>query len=265
MRRSLLGLVLFVMALCNLPALGLDFMGAPCASLEQGQYSIGFNYSYSDMDIDIKGSYFGNYAGSIVELPKEIKINKYYGVLGYGIRQNWDAYLMLGVPRLKAEIEHSGSVEIGCNPLLGVGTKLTFYETPQYKLGGIAQLTYASGLDIEKHVPVAIGQSVFYHDVKGELDFMEIQIAAGPTYMLNESISVYGGPFLHFISGHFKHKDYFPGTGPLSDSTDDVREASWFGGYIGMQFKLIKGAPISVEWQHTAFADALGANIMIRF
>jgi opacity protein-like surface antigen len=148
---------------------------------------------------------------------------------------------------------------------LGVGTKLTFHETPQYKLGGIAQMTYASGLDIEKHVPVTYGSDVIYHDVKGELDFMEIQIAAGPTYMLNESVSVYGGPFLHFISGNFKHKDYFPGTGPLSDETDDVRESSWFGGYIGMQLNLIKEMPISVEWQHTAFADAVGANIIIRF
>ena len=262
MRRSLLGLVLFVMVLCNLPALGLDFMGPPCASLNQGQYSLGFNYSYSDMDIDVKGRYFGNHEGSIIKLPKKLKINKYYGVLGYGIRQKWDVYLLLGTPRLKTEIKHSEEVEIACDPLLGIGTKLTFYETPQYKLGAIAQLTYASGLDIKESFHTNGG---WYHTVKGELDMMEIQIAAGPTYMLNEYISVYGGPFLHFISGDFKHKEYCSLCGLLTDSTDDVREASWFGGYIGAQIKLIKGMPISVEWQHTAFADAVAASIVMKF
>ncbi len=265
MKRNLLMAALFMVGLCSLPAQGLDFMGAPCASLEKGQYSIGFNYSYSDMDIDIKGDYFGSYFGSVVKLPKEIKISKYYGVLDYGIQRDWNAYLMLGTPRLKAEIEHSGSVLVSCPPLLGIGTKVTFCEGPQYKWGGIAQLTYASGLDIEKHVPTTVGQSVYYHYVKGKLDFMEIQIAAGPTYTLNECISIYGGPFLHFISGDFKHKDYFAGTGPITDTTDDVREASWFGGYIGTRIELVKKMPISIEWQHTAFADAVGASILIRF
>ena len=73
MKRNFVCFVLFVMAFCCLPVLGLDFMGAPCADLQQGQYSIGFNYSYSDMDIDIKGSYFGNYLGSVIELPEELK------------------------------------------------------------------------------------------------------------------------------------------------------------------------------------------------
>lgn len=265
MKRNFVCFVLFVMAFCCLPVLGLDFMGAPCADLQQGQYSIGFNYSYSDMDIDIKGSYFGNYLGSVIELPEELKINKYYGVLGYGIRPNWDVYLLLGIPRLKTEIEHSGHIEISCNPLVGVGTKLTFSETPRYKLGGIFQLTYASDLDIEKSVALTVGESLVYHTVKGRLDFMEIQIAAGPTYMLNECISVYGGPFLHFISGDFHRKEYFTGSGLISKATDDVREASWFGGYIGTQIKLIEKMPISVEWQHTAFADAVGASIVIKF
>ena len=90
---------------------------------------------------------------------------------------------------------------------------------------------------------------------------MEIQIAAGPTYRLNEKVSVYGGPFFHIFDGHFTAKNR---GAPLRISYD-IDQGSCFGGYVGTGIEVADNANFSIEYQHTAAADALGMNLTWKF
>ncbi len=45
----LLGLLVAIM---SVSAFGAGFIGTPTAELEQGQWNAGFNYMYSDMELD---------------------------------------------------------------------------------------------------------------------------------------------------------------------------------------------------------------------
>lgn len=102
-----------------------------------------------------------------------------------------------------------------------------------------------------------------------------MHIAFGPTYQLTKSISLYGGPFFHFIDGRIKGKYNESGVFAVmptpisfdyrSDYRYDIDESSIFGGYLGAQIDVAKDISFNIEYQHTAFADALGMNLLWRF
>jgi hypothetical protein len=220
------------------------------------------------MDIDVKGDHFGNHAGSLVRLPKRLKMNKYYLLLAYGLRENCDVYLLLGSTRNKAEIKTNTTgtkdFDSGNEFTIGFGTKMDFYKKGKWKVGGIYQMSWVRNIAIDKSI--YINQEVpWYHTVQGELNMAEIQIAVGPTYQLNERVCIYGGPFFHLISGDFHYREHCSICGPINEENDDVREASWFGGYIGTQVNVCKNSSFFIEYLRTAMADALGMSFILRF
>ena len=50
-----------------------------------------------------------------------------------------------------------------------------------------------------------------------------------------------------------------------SNYSYDIDESSIFGGYLGAQIDIAKDISFNIEYQHTAFADALGMNLLWRF
>jgi hypothetical protein len=56
-----------------------------------------------------------------------------------------------------------------------------------------------------------------------------------------------------------------PDNGLEKDTTDDVKQSSWFGVFVGTQVNLCKNMSLNVEYQHTAFANAVGANVVWRY
>ena len=104
-----------------------------------------------------------------------------------------------------------------------------------------------------------------------EIDWWEIQIAVGPTWQMNDSICIYGGPFLHFVDGNAEGKftgtatiggTDFPGT---AKESVDFEEDSMFGGFVGAQFDLAQNTSCYVEYQLTGSASAFGAGIIWKF
>jgi len=271
MKRVLLGTCLLAVVVFSSVSWGLDFMGAPVSTLEKNQWSTGFNYSYSSMDIDVKGDTFGNHASSVISLPKKLRLNKYAFNLGYGLTENWDVYALFGSVRNRADLNYSGDADwpgnrvsqSGNEFLWGLGTKATFYEYEKWAFGGLIQATWFNDVAINGSTPV--NDDEWTHTVKGELDMMELQIATGASYQLNEWVSFYGGPFVHIINGDFKQREYCSICGLEKDTTDDVKQSSWFGVFVGTQVNLCKNMSLSVEYQHTAFANAVGANVVWRY
>ena len=230
-------------------AMALPPMGPPKADLEQGQYSVGLDYSFSEMDIEVSG-----YGLTVTQ--KGVESNMIFANLGYGIAPNLEAFVRLGAAN--AEFEgFSGDTEFA----YGFGTKATFAQEGDLTWGGLFQMSWANSEDTG--ILILDG-----HTITGtqEIDFYEIQIAVGPTYKM-EGFSIYGGPFLHIIDGKYDWSGTV--TGPIVNGSGsfslDVEQESEFGGFVGAQFDLAENTSCCVEYQLTGDAWAIGTGIVWRF
>jgi len=78
-----------------------------------------------------------------------------------------------------------------------------------------------------------------------------MQIAVGPTWKLNDTLSIYGGPFVHLIDGDVENAD--------------LEEDSAFGGYVGAEAALADNTSLFGEIQLTGSGWAIGAGIGWKF
>ncbi|MHC4169568.1 MAG: hypothetical protein ACYSWQ_21695 [Planctomycetota bacterium] len=257
-------------------ASALDQMGPPVAGLEQGQFKVGADFSYSEMDLEtddgdwvefLDGFFFD--AGEATSFTlKDFEASKTFVNFGYGFVDNVEGFFRIGGTRGEfgdSIWEDSEEFESGSNLVVGGGIKATFIEQGGLKVGGIIQGSYAE-YQGELDAPHWAGPDFV------EVDLTEVQIALGASYTWAESFSIYGGPFLHFVSGNLYDNvtelfvDQFGVPGILnSEYTWELDEDSAFGGYIGAQFEIGEGCAVNVEYQKTAAADAFGASILWRF
>ncbi len=89
----------------------------------------------------------------------------------------------------------------------------------------------------------------------------ELPFAFGPTWTPSQGLSIYGGPFVHFVRG----QNAFRIEGDDEWKQHDIEEDSIFGGYVGAQVQLGENACVNVEWMTTGDADALGAGVICKF
>jgi len=244
--------VMMAVVLWNTSVFAFDPMGPPTAGLKQGQYSIGIEHLRGEMDIDYDNITVGGVSFGSLTLD-DIKITKAYANFGFGVTDNLEVFLRPGI--VKDEDSDSGFA-------IGAGVKATFFESAdgKGKWGILAQLSWASlEYDDESGFVGATPVSI----TNQEADIIEVQIALGPTYQLDENISIYGGPFLHFINGDTDA--IFTVSGVPYEASADIEQDSIFGGYIGMEIKLAENTNGNIELQGTGSGYALGAGLIWKF
>ena len=264
----LLGLVVMV---GGSAAFALDPLGPPTAGLRKGQFKEGVEYSYSTMDFKLsKGKWIEHLdgvffdSGKAVSLTlKKFKTNKAYFNLGYGITDDLDVFLRLGATTAKfgdSIWEDAEKFDDHANFTIGCGIKATFYEDDNLKLGGLFQASWA---EFDGKLNAAHWAAADFI----EMNITEIQVAVGPTYKLAERISIYGGPFFHFIIGDLDDEfSEVSGESLLTSKYSwDIEESSIFGAYIGAQVEIAENSSFGIEYQHTAAADALVVRLLWRF
>lgn len=248
--------MLAVISLCGSFALALSPMGPPTAGLRRGQFIAGVDYSYSQMDIKMN---HGRSPGGGPDITLDnLKKHNVLAYLGYGIRDNWEASFRVGGGA--AQDKEPGGISyktasptLGNGLVIGFGTKATFVEESNIKWGGLFQVlwTQADGR------AMAGGRSW-----SADTEYVEIQMAVGPTYTLNERASIYGGPFFHILDGRFTAKSR---SGAPARICYDLDEGSVFGGYVGIEINVTDNTFFRIEYQHTAAADALGMSLLFKF
>ncbi|MGA2323716.1 MAG: outer membrane beta-barrel protein [Sedimentisphaerales bacterium] len=222
---SLVVVILTALALTG-SALALAPMGPPTAGLKTGQFRAGVEYSYSDVDVKLEGEKLNNVTSNMI-----------FGNLGYGIMDEWEAFVRLGVANADYKDEDiSGNYGFAW----GFGTKVTFLKQENLNWGALFQMNWTDSKDKSE-------------DVK--FDFYDMQIAVGPTWKLNDTLSIYGGPFAHVISGKVD----------TSDGNGDLKEYSAFGGYIGAEAALAANTSLFGEVQFTGAGWAIGTGINWKF
>ena len=267
-----LGFALLIIGLGGSNVFALDPLGPPSGDMQKGMFRGGIEYSYGTMDLDLingkanvyrNGLPFGE--GIVDDLTiSDYKVNTLYTSVGYGIYKNVEVFLRMDAARAKFDdsLWNEGEeFDSNLDLAVGAGVKATFYETFAWKIGGIAQISRA---EIDGKLESSSWAVPQPHLV--EITTTELQLALGVTYMFSRRVSLYGGPFAHFIQGDF---DY-----AFNRITNDfdTGEYSWeidggptYGGYFGAQIRIARNTSANIEYQQTSNANAFAANIMMRY
>jgi len=272
----------------TLPAAALDFMGPPAAQLNKGKWSIGAEYTSGEMVFKAKG--LANlYRPPSWDWPSirathvhwmridGFDTRKTYATVGYGLTDSWDVITSLGTVKSnwshirqtvqggwRYRDEHEESHDLG----LSLGLRKTLYTKGKLRLGALAKYSRLEMDDAWFHLYTRAPITPRTLAISAELVLDEVQVAAGGTYDLNKNLSIYGGPFFHWLDGKLRNP-YIPlspswlGTytayGPYN-----LRRQQEFGAYIGGQMRPRKNMSFNIEYQHVGSADCVGMSLLWR-
>ena len=277
MEKKIALFIVTVMLLCasNSVVFALSPMGPPKALYGLNRWGFGIEYGNQTMDLeaDATVSEIMIVDPDVYEAPPRkfkhnidnLKSNILMVRAGYGLNDNWDAFLRLGLADAKGDIEYlnpvnpspyeykgfEGSFGFGW----GIGTRATFWQDDTVSWGGLLQITW---LEPDNSGVTLSGEPNFDGDV--EIDIEEVQIAVGPTWRANDSISIYGGPFVHFVNGDLdiNGRTTDRGTEFILETTGDIEEESQFGGYAGAHLEMDENTSCYIECQLTNDAWGIG-------
>jgi len=256
--------IAFVVAgLCGPAALAFDPMGPATAGQRGlGRAGIGVEHSWSKMDFEAEGI---SSLDILTDTIENNEIKKTYVNLGLGTSDNSEVFLRLGVgetdPDRGDNTDNIGGY-IGKSDesfLVGGGAKFTLCKKENVQWGLLAQMSWTN-LDFDQKSYTINGHSA---TLSTDADFFEVQIAAGPTVELCDALSVYGGPFLHFVGGEFEIDGTIDGS--ASEITSDLEQESILGGYVGLQLDVGKNVDLTAELQGTEAGFAVAASLNYRY
>jgi len=278
---TLLVVTLIIVFVSNSVVLALSPMGPPKALLGQDRWDLGIEYTHTSMDLEATGDITEiqidppNPDFVSVEKVKhhinDIKSNIVMVRAGYGINDDWDAFVRVGVVDAKDEIEQTypdGDPSVtykGFDGSFGLawgfGTRATFWQDEEVSWGGLFQVTWLEPGDSSIDL---VGDPVFSGDA--EIKIWEVQIAVGPTLRLDDNFRVYGGPFLHFVNGDLDISGETDiGFQDVIKGTTDIEEKSQFGGYVGAHLDVDQNTSCCIELQFTGDAWGIGLGAARRF
>jgi hypothetical protein len=223
-------------------AVALDRIGKPKADLEQGQMSLGFDYSFSREDAEASGSDILLAFGESPVPVEDVESNRYYANIGYGLTDWIQPFMRIGTADTDFDDgEFNGNDQLAW----GYGVKLTAYENENLSLGAVGQMSWINTDD------AGVGWEADY-------DAYEIQIAAGPTLDMGGWL-LYGGAFYYILEGDID------GRVLGIDADADIEEDSNWGGFIGAELPIIPGFALNVDYLMMDDAYAVGAGLVVKF
>ncbi|MFC1604435.1 hypothetical protein ACFL5F_05340 [Planctomycetota bacterium] len=294
-----------LVAVFDVSASGAGFIGPPTAELDQGQWNAGFNYMYSEMGLDktkMTESWmyhyevppFPDHDGSGTDIYKmeidNVKTQRYYGTIGYGLKDSWEVYVQLGIADVKARTRDEGeSMWDGLNFdndfAWDWGTRYTFHEQGKVRWGASVQMNWLDTCWEEKSTGEAVVGEIFdpgevlYADTQTttQIDWStyDLLIAVGPTVSMG-GWNLYGGPFYYMQKGDLDLKATTtydgvinPGalstTGVSTDKASGDLEVDTFGVFVGTQCTLMDKYCMTTEFALSGEGWALGAGVAVPF
>jgi hypothetical protein len=268
---KLLGLLVAIM---SVNAFGVGFIGTPTAELEQGQWNVGFNYMYSDMDLSKT-----KMTGSLKELDDsvttgsfnidigDVKTQRYYGTIGYGLTNVWEAYVQLGIADLKIktrdadEPDEWSGLNFDNDFAWGWGTRYTFYEQGNARWGASVQMNW-----LDTSLDTSYVDDGCVEEEQIDFSTYDLIVAVGPTVDMG-GWNLYGGPFYYMIDGDLD----IDGTCVEDIGTEvwkysgDLEEDSNIGGFVGVQCTVMEQYDVTTELCFSGDGWAIGAGVCCAF
>lgn len=253
-------------------AFALNFVGPPTAELNQGQWSVGYNYSYSTQDLDkTRQNWYMINDGVVTSTGKgqlrieDLSIQRHYAGINYGFTDWWEIYARLGLSEVKGDIHRLiEDTESGYNFdsdfAWGWGTKLTFNQKDTIAWGASLQMNW---LDTSVSKTEDISGSGPWKD-EVTIDTYDMLLVVGPTVDMG-GWKLYGGPFYYFLSGDYEFERNFLDLNYIERESADIEEDSNFGVLIGAVLDLAENCDLTAEFSFTGDGWGLGAGIAQKF
>lgn len=265
-------------------AFGLNLMGPPRSVLKEGQNAIGLEFGYNEMDLQT----FGDIT-EVQELPlgagtittagyTEYKIKKLQTTmlsirLDTNIFEDWDLFIRFGATDGTDNIKEVLADDTTGHEYTdfdgnfgfswGVGTRTTFYEQDNVTWGAIFQVNWANPGKSD-----ITDESDTNFTGEAEIKYWEFQLAIGPTIEYQNTLRIYGGPFIDFVKGDLDLCGSTVSPPLLSDTfsaSHEIREESQVGGFLGAQWNLGNNNTLITEAQLTDDAWGIGVSTSWKF
>lgn len=263
-----MGVVVSMACLWAASAFALDPMGPPRAGLKKGQFEVGLEYSFSEMDLRHGLSPF-----IFPDREYEIEdMHRVYVNVGYGVTDWFEAFLRVG----GATMEFSEPGLLPGSPTwggdgdfdfaFGGGAKLTFCKVDRFTFGGIAQFSWTEIEGDYEADPNPGFPDPSWWDGDFETEITLIQFALGVTWEPTDILSLYGGLFHFSVIG----EHYYGPASPIGivfpdESSLDEPSDTPFGGYMGVQAEFFGNAVFNIEGMAASRAWAVSAGFGWRF
>jgi len=243
-------------------------IGPPTAELDKGQWSIGYNYSYSTQDMD-KANYHGFDTGGASSYGKfkieDFKTQRHYATLSYGVTDFWEIYGSIGIADVKEDEKQyysSGSVgEFATNFdndfAFGWGTRVTFLKGEKISWGAALQMNILDTSWDESGVDVGGAWKDTF-----ELEAYDLMFTVGPTVDMG-NWKLYCGPLYYYFNGDYDYKSTY--TGGVSKESFTVKPDGNFGGFVGAQIPVAQDLDLTAEASMVSGGYGLACGLEWKF
>ena len=264
MKQIVIILSLLFLLVLNVNVFALGNLGTPTAELETGQLSVGGDYTYTEMELDVGNmTYFHSIDGwttTAFEFDK-VKTNLYYATFKYGLTDNWELFGRLGASDIEFKSRWPQDSptwikrDFDSDFFWGVGTKYTFYKQDKVSWGAAVQMSMVDTTSVYFRSSDSTKQTL-------DLSFYDLLIAVGPTVDMG-GWKLYGGPFFYMLDGDADMFETWP-AGWWKGSSD-VEEDSNFGGYVGAAIPLAQDAELTFEVGSISSGISAGLGLNVKF
>lgn len=229
-------------------------MGPAVATLDEEQWAFGLEYGRAETSLQAQGAFItkpdggdATYAYERMGLD-ELTSDMVMATLAYGICDNWDVYLRLGLADARGDVAVRTAADGGAPQrstyggghgfAYGIGTRATVCRWGPWSFGGLAQVTWLDpdGDDFVARDPEA-ANTIFTGCI--DIDAWQAQVALAAVYQI-DTLHFWTGPFLQFTEGHYdRNGEIFvdevrSGTFRASG---DIEEASRVGVHCGVTWE----------------------------
>lgn len=275
-----------IWGLLGTSVLASGFIGTPTAGLDKGQWSAGYEYAYSEQELEkteVPGTQFtlnanreivGSSSDGYTLKIKELKIHRHDFSLAYGIESWWEITASIGAADLKMDTTAPFGRPISnldTDYAWGLGTKFTFFKQDKIDWGLAAKWNWMDNQADTSSTTDIGGGTLVRNKLETMVEYWDLVIALGPTIDLG-GWKLYGGPFYYYLDGDIKNRNtsstYTGGTytgGSLLKESGELKAEDHWGGYLGTQFALVKNWDTHIELSFTPDGWGVGAALQIQF
>lgn len=273
--------ILVIIALFGSTACAGVPMGVPIGTVEEGQWTLGLEYGYEETDLKAHGyslSVVGTdppmYAAESIDF-EGLQTHMIFGTLAYGLCDNWDLFVRLGVADAQSDVTvrtiggSGGTEQFGYHGdhglAWGLGTRATFCHWGPWRFGGTIQVTWfdPEESDFSSSNPAA-PDTVSVGSI--DTDYWQTQVALAAVYQI-DTLTFSAGPFLQFLEGDLNRSGRI-----LVDGTDtgsfrginEIRESSQLGFHAGVSWEISTRFDCHIEGQFTNDSWFLGLGAVVR-
>jgi hypothetical protein len=247
------------------------------AYLGEGQWGLGGEYGYGQMDLKTSGTVTDALAGFPWAQDfrlDELKSNMVFGTVAYGVTDTWDVFVRLGAADAKGTIivspasltavERQDDYDGSFGFAGGAGTRVTFYQAKPWSIAGLIQGTWFQPGDSDFEITDPwqpdeswVGQA--------KLSYWQIQASVAAAWQV-DPWRFWAGPFIQFSQGDmdFEGRAELGGTTDTLNWSSSIDDSFQVGGHFGALWQICDQFDLWTEGQISAdsWLASIGAVII---